>query len=234
LNTASLVLYGKSTPCASVSAVDPLSPFCPQFPRLPTAGFRLFTVNSRHFQLQSIPKIARHGCFSFIARYAIIFLIYKFFIFYLYSARYHRRYFGMSFSEKLYILRSRTNLSQSALAEGLNVSRQTISKWELGVSYPEIDKLVAISDFFHVTTDYLLKDDTLAGTPANLDRLVLEFLGSAQDMEQISDDLVEIMRDGIIDESEMIRMQSIVHTLDNISRIIENIKRGLCSGIQEI
>lgn len=40
----------------------------------------------------------------------------------------------MSFSEKLYILRSRTNLSQSALAEGLNVSRQTISKWELGVS----------------------------------------------------------------------------------------------------
>ncbi len=140
----------------------------------------------------------------------------------------------MSFSEKLYILRSRTNLSQSALAEGLNVSRQTISKWELGVSYPEIDKLVAISDFFHVTTDYLLKDDTLAGTPANLDRLVLEFLGSAQDMEQISDDLVEIMRDGIIDESEMIRMQSIVHTLDNISRIIENIKRGLCSGIQEI
>ena len=140
----------------------------------------------------------------------------------------------MSFSEKLYILRSRTNLSQSALAEGLNVSRQTISKWELGVSYPEIDKLVAISDFFHVTTDYLLKDDALAGTPANLDRLVLEFLGSAQDMEQISDDLVEIMRDGIIDESEMIRMQSIVHTLDNISRIIENIKRGLCSGIQEI
>lgn len=140
----------------------------------------------------------------------------------------------MSFSEKLYILRSRTNLSQSALAEGLNVSRQTISKWELGVSYPEIDKLVAISDFFHVTTDYLLKDDTVAGTPANLDRLVLEFLGSAQDMEQISDDLVEIMRDGIIDESEMIRMQSIVHTLDNISRIIENIKRGLCSGIQEI
>lgn len=140
----------------------------------------------------------------------------------------------MSFSEKLYILRSRTNLSQSALAEGLNVSRQTISKWELGVSYPEIDKLVAISDFFHVTTDYLLKDDTLAGTPANLDRLVLEFLGSAQDMEQISDDLVEIMRDGIIDESEMIRMQSIVHTLDNISRIIENIKRGLCSSIQEI
>ena len=104
----------------------------------------------------------------------------------------------------------------------------------MGVSYPEIDKLVAISDFFHVTTDYLLKDDTLAGTPANLDRLVLEFLGSAQDMEQISDDLVEIMRDGIIDESEMIRMQSIVHTLDNISRIIENIKRGLCSGIQEI
>lgn len=137
----------------------------------------------------------------------------------------------MSFSEKLYILRSRSNLSQAALAEGLNVSRQTISKWELGSSYPEIDKLVAISDFFHVTTDYLLKDDTQSQMPSNLDRLVLEFLGSAKDMEHISNDLVQIMRDGIIDKNEMIRMHSIVHTLDQISRIIEDIKRGLSSGI---
>ena len=137
----------------------------------------------------------------------------------------------MSFSEKLYILRSRSNLSQAALAEGLDVSRQTISKWELGSSYPEIDKLVAISDFFHVTTDYLLKEDAPSITPSNLDRLVLEFLGSAQDMEQISTDLVEIMRDGVIDENEMTRMHSIVQTLDTISRIIEDIRRGLCSSI---
>lgn len=136
----------------------------------------------------------------------------------------------MSFSEKLYILRSRLNLSQAALAEGLNVSRQTISKWELGSSYPEIDKLVAISDFFHVTTDYLLKDDAPAA-PANLDRLVLEFLGSAQDMKQISNDLIEIMRDGVIDENETVRMHSIIHTLDAISSILEDVKRGLCSGI---
>lgn len=137
----------------------------------------------------------------------------------------------MSFSEKLYILRSRSNLSQASLAEGLDVSRQTISKWELGSSYPEIDKLVAISDFFHVTTDYLLKDDVPAGTSSNLDRLVLEFLGSAQDIEQISNDLVEIMRDGVIDENEITRMHSIVHTLDTISHIIEDIKRGLRSSI---
>lgn len=137
----------------------------------------------------------------------------------------------MSFSEKLYILRSRSNLSQASLAEGLDVSRQTISKWELGSSYPEIDKLVAISDFFHVTTDYLLKDDVPAATPSNLDRLVLEFLGSAQDMEKISNDLVEIMRDGVIDENETARMHSIVHTLDTITHIIEDIKRGLRSSI---
>lgn len=137
----------------------------------------------------------------------------------------------MSFSEKLYILRSRSNLSQAALAEGLDVSRQTISKWELGSSYPEIDKLVAISDFFHVTIDYLLKDDTPSGAPSSLDRLVLEFLGSAQDMKQISSDLIEIMRDGVIDEEEMVRMRSIIHSLDTIARIIEDIKHGLCSGI---
>lgn len=136
----------------------------------------------------------------------------------------------MNFSEKIYALRTQSHLSQAELAEGLKVSRQTISKWELGSSYPEIDKLVAISDFFHVTTDYLLKDNApAAGTPS-LDRLVLQFLGSAQDMENISNELVDIMRDGIIDAEEKVRMNSIIHTLDNISRIITDIRHGLCSG----
>lgn len=62
-------------------------------------------------------------------------------------------------SEKLYMLRKKNNLSQEQLAEQLNVSRQAISKWESGSSIPESEKLIAISNYFGVTLDYLMKDD---------------------------------------------------------------------------
>lgn len=44
------------------------------------------------------------------------------------------------------------------MADQLNVSRQALSKWELGISTPEADKIVQISEYFNVSTDYLLKD----------------------------------------------------------------------------
>ncbi|MBY0758071.1 helix-turn-helix domain-containing protein [Sellimonas caecigallum] len=63
----------------------------------------------------------------------------------------------MELSEKIQSLRKKKGMSQEALAEKLNVSRQAVSKWELGVSVPDVDKIVLMSDLFGVTTDYLLK-----------------------------------------------------------------------------
>ncbi len=71
----------------------------------------------------------------------------------------------MALSEKLYALRKKSGLSQEQLAEQLKVSRQAISKWESGTSVPESDKLIAISDYFQVSLDYLLKDVQAEGTP---------------------------------------------------------------------
>lgn len=62
-------------------------------------------------------------------------------------------------SEKIYTLRRRSGLSQEQLAEIIGVSRQAISKWEGGLSVPESEKLIAISEYFNVTLDYLLKED---------------------------------------------------------------------------
>lgn len=64
----------------------------------------------------------------------------------------------MVISEKIYELRKKSNLSQEQLANELGVSRQAISKWESGQSVPDTDKLVAISEYFNVTLDYLVKD----------------------------------------------------------------------------
>ena len=63
----------------------------------------------------------------------------------------------MNFSEKLFTLRKANNLTQEQLAEKLNVLRQSISKWESGQATPELEKIVALSAVFDVTTDYLLK-----------------------------------------------------------------------------
>lgn len=63
----------------------------------------------------------------------------------------------MSIGEKIYDLRKKKNLSQEDLASVLNVSRQTISKWETGESNPDFDKIVPLCNFFNISTDEFLK-----------------------------------------------------------------------------
>lgn len=64
----------------------------------------------------------------------------------------------MEFNYKLYNLRKQKGLSQEELANRLNVSRQTVSKWEVGDSTPDMEKLIAISDLFEVSLDELVMD----------------------------------------------------------------------------
>ena len=67
----------------------------------------------------------------------------------------------MGFPERLQSLRKEKGLSQEQLGELLNVSRQSVSKWESGQTYPETDKLMILSDLFEITLDYLLKDKNI-------------------------------------------------------------------------
>lgn len=64
----------------------------------------------------------------------------------------------MDFSKKLYTLRKQKGLSQEELAFKLNVSRQTISKWEVGETTPDMEKLVDLSNVFSVSLDELVLD----------------------------------------------------------------------------
>lgn len=64
----------------------------------------------------------------------------------------------MTFGEKLFKLRKEKGLSQEALAEKLNTTRQAISKWENSQGFPETEKLLMIGNIFEVSIDYLLKD----------------------------------------------------------------------------
>lgn len=64
----------------------------------------------------------------------------------------------MKFNEKLLTIRKKQGLSQEELGMELQVSRQTISKWESGQSYPDFQRLVMLSDYFNMTLDELVKD----------------------------------------------------------------------------
>ena len=65
----------------------------------------------------------------------------------------------MTLGEKIQKLRKQRGLSQEALAEKVTVTRQTISKWELGQSLPDLDFIAQLSNIFNVSSDYLIKDE---------------------------------------------------------------------------
>lgn len=79
----------------------------------------------------------------------------------------------MTLGEKITVLRKKRSLSQEELAITLGVSRQAVSKWELGDATPDTEKIVALAEYFDVTTDWLLRDiqpqqDPIVGTDAHM------------------------------------------------------------------
>ncbi len=65
----------------------------------------------------------------------------------------------MTLGEKLSKLRKENNYTQEQLADVLNVSRQSVSKWEADINFPETDKLIEMSKLFDCSTDYLLRNE---------------------------------------------------------------------------
>lgn len=83
----------------------------------------------------------------------------------------------MTLSEKILDLRKKSGMSQEQLAAELGVSRQTVSKWELGTAIPDTIHIVALSRLFGITTDYLLTDsipsehETKSACPRSLSKI---------------------------------------------------------------
>lgn len=94
-----------------------------------------------------------------------------------------------AFSEKLLELRRREGLSQEQLADRLGVTRQSVSKWESGAAVPELNKLIALSDLFSVSVDYLVRD-----TLEEPDRLSEPPAASTAKLEQQVEELSQYVR----------------------------------------
>ena len=67
----------------------------------------------------------------------------------------------MTIGQKIILLRNSMGISQEKLAELLGVSRQSVSKWEMDVSLPQIDKILQLCELFKVSADELLHDNLI-------------------------------------------------------------------------
>ena len=65
----------------------------------------------------------------------------------------------MKFCEKLINLRKEKGISQEEFGNIIDVSRQSVSKWELGQTKPDVDKIKKICEFYNISFDYLLDDN---------------------------------------------------------------------------
>ncbi len=65
-----------------------------------------------------------------------------------------------SMGERIYTLRKKSSMSQGDLADTLDISRQTVSKWENDSSVPELDKIIRLCEIFKVSSDYILRGIT--------------------------------------------------------------------------
>ena len=99
----------------------------------------------------------------------------------------------MIFADKLIELRKKSGWSQEDLAEQMGVTRQSVSKWESSQSVPELEKIVALSTIFDVSTDYLLKSseiDDLSVKTEMLEKQQQQMLIREQRQHQIWDSIL--------------------------------------------
>ncbi len=87
----------------------------------------------------------------------------------------------MILADKIIALRKKNGWSQEELAERLEVSRQSVSKWESGLSMPDMNKILGMSALFGVSTDYLLKDEL--GEPSPSETADTDDAGAARTVE---------------------------------------------------
>ena len=96
----------------------------------------------------------------------------------------------MSFAENLQTIRKNNYLSQEELAEMLGVSRQAVSKWELGEGYPEVEKLIILSNKLNVSLDSLMggsipKNEPQGSSRSGIIRIVSPKEGVIMDVSKV-------------------------------------------------
>ena len=107
----------------------------------------------------------------------------------------------MSISEKIYALRTKSGFTQEIFAEKLDVTRQSVQKWESGISFPTIDKLISIATLFNVSMDYLCDRADAEVSDGRIDKEYIPDYGKMHSWESYAKSL-EIEYRQLVDEGK--------------------------------
>ena len=122
--------------------------------------------------------------------------------------------------------------SREKTAEILNIDRTRLSRIELGMSVPYPEEVLAMADEYEIPelcNMYCSGECAIGREPVkpinadSLDRLILQFLGSSQKMENITEQLINITSDGIVDEGELEQFDSVLSELEKMSVNIQSL-----------
>ena len=139
----------------------------------------------------------------------------------------------MNFSENLRRLRKAKDIKQEALAEAMNVSRQTVSKWENGTAMPDFKKLNALAEYFGVTMDELLGFSNDKNNNDNIDDYTKEYINELITLEnmQSSKKIKELYKNlktcaviFCVALAVIFFMISIYNQIDNLKSQINNVQ----------
>lgn len=127
----------------------------------------------------------------------------------------------MILADKIIEERKKLGLSQEELAEKLSVSRQAVSKWESAQSVPDLQKIIAMSELFSVSTDYLLKDD------AQPEKSVSDRLDSDRTIRRVSMEEANAFLSAMVEQSKAVSLGVLLCILCPVLLIFLN---GLAEG----
>ena len=119
----------------------------------------------------------------------------------------------MILADKIMQLRKQKGWSQEELAEKLGISRQSVSKWESGMSVPDLDKILKLGELFAVSTDYLLKEEM-------------------EEYEQDKDRINVYVEDSAYGEGECDPIRSIsMQEAEDYLNLTENMSKRIAAGV---
>lgn len=121
----------------------------------------------------------------------------------------------MKFCEKLLALRKQSGLSQEELGLELGVSRQTVSKWEAGQSYPDFHRLVLLSDYFGLSLDELVRGLDVQDVRARslADKQIASLHGDAERAKSLLRRGVRVLAYGALALAGLVLAGFLVHVL---------------------
>lgn len=132
----------------------------------------------------------------------------------------------MTTGEKLALLRKKKGMTQEELSETLQVSRQSVSRWEMDAAFPETDKLIKLSKLFDCSIDFLLNNSIQKSEKSEIDFFV-------EDCHQFIRECGYFFLATSVDNQPRLRPFGMIHSNDNALYIATDKRKRVYSDLQE-